>query len=233
MLNWFDSLSFVEFMLVLSAANVAMYVGSWVIVKLAQRVFASRMMNEHPVVVTRHDLLLSLFIVVVNIAVGIPGWWLWKAGYIELREPAVWVTVIDTLIVFFFFDLMMYLLHRMMHVGIFFRLFHGRHHDHVDVNGISFYVMNPAEALGFALLLIALLMVWSMSLYALLLFVFFNWAYGTMAHSGIPVRNRWLAWCVGDSTFHHRHHSHMRGNYGFFTSAWDRLFGTCIPMNKS
>lgn len=146
MLNWFNSLTFIEFFIVLSAANVAMYVGSWVIVKLTQRLFAARMMNVQPAVVTKRDLLLSLFIVAINIAVGIPGWMLWKAGYIELREPSILATVIDTLIIFFFFDLMMYLLHRMMHFGPFYRMIHGRHHDHIDVNGISFYVMNPAEA---------------------------------------------------------------------------------------
>ncbi len=231
MLNWFENLSFIQFMIVLSIANVAMYVGSWLIVRQVQRVYAARNMNERQAIVTRRDLLLSLVIVVINIAVGVPGWWLWREGHIVLTEPAIWVTLLDGLIIFLVFDFAMYALHRLMHTGWLYRTFHGRHHDHVDVSGISFYVMNPAEALGFALILIGLLWVRPMSLHALLVFVFFNWAYGTMGHSGVPIRSRWLVWCVGDSAFHHRHHTQMRGNYGFYSSIWDRLFGTRLKTD--
>ena len=86
--------------------------------------------------------------------------------------------------------------------------------------------MTPAEAVGFGVLLILFLVIRPFSIHALFAYLFFNWAYGTMGHSGVPIRNRALAWCVGDTAFHHKHHTAMRGNYGFYTGFWDRLFGT-------
>ena len=71
---------------VLSAANVAMYAASWLLVAGVQFAFADRNLNQEPVRVTRSDFALSLLIVAINIAVGLPGWWLWQAGWITLTH---------------------------------------------------------------------------------------------------------------------------------------------------
>jgi sterol desaturase/sphingolipid hydroxylase (fatty acid hydroxylase superfamily) len=40
----------------------------------------------------------------------------------------------------------------------------------------------------------------------------------------------WVRWrltrSIGTSTFHARHHERPEGNYGFYTTVWDRLLGT-------
>lgn len=227
MLNWFENLSFWQFLTVLAAANVLMYLGSWGIVFLIQRL-SSRTLNRQEAHVSPGDYWLSLLIVFLNIAVGIPGWWLWKNGVINLVEKPVLPTLLDLFLIFLYFDFSMYILHRLMHFGWLYRNFHSRHHDHVDVNGISFYLMNPAEALGFALFLILFLTIRPFSFHALMIYLFINWLYGTMGHSGITIQNRVLAWCVGDTEFHHVHHSQLVGNYGFYTGFWDRLFRTRV-----
>ena len=228
MLDWFHSLTAWQFVGVLSAANVAMYAASWLLVAGVQFAFADRNLNQEPVRVTRSDFALSLLIVAINIAVGLPGWWLWQAGWITLTHSGPLRCLLDLAGIVFFFDVAMYALHRVMHWGWLYRWFHGRHHDHVDVSGISFYVMNPLEAIGFGLLLVLFLTLYSMNFYALLWFLFFNWLYGTMGHCGVPVEHPALAWLVGDTEFHHKHHQQHRGNYGFYTGIWDRLFGTAI-----
>ena len=88
--------------------------------------------------------------------------------------------------------------------------------------------MNPVEAVGFGFLLIGFLMVRPFSFHAMMVYLLFNWIYGTMGHCGVPIKNRVLSWCVGDTEFHHQHHANMRGNYGFYTGLWDRLFGTAV-----
>ncbi len=228
MLNWFENLPFLEFVGILSIANILMYFGSWSIVRLVQFLFSEQSLNKSDAIVTRADYLLSFLIVLINIAVGIPGWWLWKAGYIQLESRALVLTCLDVFIAFAYFDLAMYFLHRLLHVGWLYRILHRRHHAHVDVNGISFYIMNPAEALGFGVMLIALLLVRPFSIHALMIFLFFNWVYGTMGHSGIPIKNRLLSWCVGDTKFHHTHHAKLTGNFGFYTGIWDRIFKTVV-----
>lgn len=226
MLQWFAELSFPAFLALLSAANVLMYVGSWAAVSILQRVFRSRMLNAAEAKPTRREYVLSFVIVLINIAVGVPGWFFWKAHAIDLRDSGPAFVALDLLLLLIYFDFAMYALHRLMHQGPLYRFIHSKHHDHVDVNGISLYVMNPAESLGFGALLIVFLMLHPTNLYALLGFLTLNWAYGTMGHSGIPIRSALLRWLVGDTEFHHRHHARLRGNFGFYTPLWDRLFGT-------
>ncbi|MCA9067427.1 MAG: sterol desaturase family protein [Planctomycetaceae bacterium] len=231
MLNWFENLSFLQFLAILSAANVLMYLCSWGTVFLIQR-FATQTLNQHAARVTANDYWLSIAIVVINILVGIPGWWLWKQGIISLVEKPILSTVLDLVLIFLYFDFSMYVLHRLMHIGWLYRYFHSRHHDHVDVNGISLYLMNPLEALGFAGFLILFLAIRPYSFHALMIYLFINWLYGTMGHSGITIRNQVLAWCVGDTEFHHVHHSQLVGNYGFYSGLWDRIFRTHVSSDS-
>ena len=80
MLTWFRELTFSQFLLLLCVANIAMYVGSWAGIASLQRLFAKSTMNAQSALVSRRDILLSLFILSINVGVGIPGWWLWKHG---------------------------------------------------------------------------------------------------------------------------------------------------------
>lgn len=228
MLRWFSELSFMNFLAVLTASNVLMYVGSWALVHLIQIAFRGRLLNADEARPTAREYVLSMIIVAINIAVGIPGWLLWKANWIELKDNGFASFALDLALLLIFFDFWMYALHWLMHQGFAYRWIHSKHHDHVNVNGISLYVMNPAEAIGFGALLIAFLLAHATHLYALLMYLVLNWAYGTMGHSGIAIRSRILRWMVGDTEFHHRHHDTKNGNYGFYTSIWDRLFGTAL-----
>ena len=229
MLSWFSTLSFTQFFALLAIANLLMYLGSWGLVALIQRVFRDRVLNDGDASPTLSDYLLSIAIVIINICVGIPGWFLWKAQRIELTDNGALSAFFDVLLLLLFFDFSMYALHRMMHFGPAYRFIHSKHHDHVNVNGISLFVMNPAESIGFGVLLIGFLMLHPTNFYALLFYLWLNWAYGTTSHSGITIRSRVLRWMVGDSDFHHRHHSSGRiGNFGFYTPFWDRLFGTAL-----
>ena len=228
MLLWFSALPFAHFLAVLAAANLLMYLGSWSIVSAVQRMCGAQTLNSAAAKPTRREYALSFLIVLINISVGVPGWLLWKAHRIELLDNGVLYFLLDVFVLLFYFDFSMYVLHRLMHQGPLYRIFHSKHHDHVNVNGISLYVMNPAEAWGFGLLLIGFLMVHPTNLYALLFFLTLNWAYGTMGHSGVPIHSRVLRWLIGDTEFHHRHHSKKVGNFGFYTPVWDNLFGTRI-----
>jgi lathosterol oxidase len=228
MLTWFDGLALGEFVALLTLANVGMYVGSWGLVSALQRGARESALNVATPRVTRGELGLSLAIVAVNIAVGLPGWWLWRAGAITLVEGSWLAAVGHLLLIVAVFDVSMYVLHRLAHTDALYRRLHASHHAQVDVSGLSLYIMNPAEALGFGALLIGLLLVVDLDIRALLAFLTLNWAYGTLGHSGVRFESRVLRWLAGDSAFHHAHHSRGGGNYGFFTPVWDRLLGTTV-----
>ncbi|MBY0503656.1 MAG: sterol desaturase family protein [Bryobacteraceae bacterium] len=141
--------------------------------------------------------------------------------------------MLDGAMMFVYFDLCLYVLHRLMHTTWLYEAAHRRHHDHTNVSGISLYVMNPLEAAGFGLLLILFLLGHSCSIEALLGFLFLNWLYGTIGHSALPISGGLLSWFVGDAAFHHRHNVEQNCNFGFFTGVWDRLWRTLAEALKS
>lgn len=225
-LDWFRELSFREDLAVLVAANLLMYVGAFGLVALLQRQLPARLLNEGTTPLSAGDVLLSLGVVVVNVLVGVAGWWLWTSGRLELREASVAVAMLDLLLLVAWFDVTLYAFHRLLHTPALFRAVHARHHEHRDVNGLSLFVMNSAEAAGFGLLLILALRLHRFDVRAVLGFLFLNWLFGTVGHSGLRFRSRLLRWLAGDSVFHHRHHATRAGNFGFFTPLWDRWLGT-------
>jgi len=226
LLPWFKELTFLPFLSLLVVTNIVMYVGSWAGIATLQRLFAKSTMNAEAALVSRRDVLLSLVILSINIGVGVPGWWLWKHGYIVLVERPFLFAVLDGAMMFVYFDLSMYALHRLMHSTWLYGIAHRRHHDHTNVSGISLYVMNPVEAVGFGLMLILFLMARACSMDAVIAFLFLNWLYGTVGHSALPISGGLLSWFVGNASFHHRHHAEQYCNFGFFTGVWDRVCGT-------
>jgi sterol desaturase/sphingolipid hydroxylase (fatty acid hydroxylase superfamily) len=61
-----------------------------------------------------------------------------------------------------------------------------------------------------------------------------NLGSGMVGHLGVePFPGSWarrrVLRHIGTSTFHAGHHHYGRGNFGFYTLIWDRLFGTLHP----
>ena len=225
-LGWFEALDFAQFLGVLVAANLLMYVGSLGLVAWLQHSLPARRLNAGAAPVSRGDVLLSLAVVAVNVLVGVAGWLPWKRGAITLRDGGAGGALLDLLLLVAYFDLTLYAFHRLLHTEPLFRLAHGRHHAHRDVSGLSLFVMNPVEAAGFGALLIGALVVRDFDVKAVIGFLALNWLFGTVGHSGLRFDSAALRWLAGDSVFHHRHHATGRSNFGFFTPLWDRWLGT-------
>ena len=76
-----------------------------------------------------------------------------------------------------------------------------------------------------------LLMVLPFNAYAIAVYLTVNLVFGLAGHLGIePLperwRNSWVVPYLGSSTFHHDHHRDVGYNFGFYTTVWDRVFGT-------
>ena len=204
-----------------------MFVASWGLVWFLVKKFPERLIHEMPAT-SKGDLFQAGITAALNIAACIPGYYLWKAEFIVFRESTVLDTISGLFVMFLYFDFGMYWLHRISHQRFVYPIVHEVHHRHKSVNGVSLYVMHPAEAAGFAMLLMVFLVLFSVSIYTLMIFLTFNWLYGTMGHSGLRFKNRLLIWVAGDSEFHNRHHALLKGNFGFFTGYWDGLFKTSL-----
>jgi len=61
---------------------------------------------------------------------------------------------------------------------------------------------------------------------------------GLYVHSGLEFFPRWwnktwlTKWFI-TATFHDQHHRNFKGNYGGYTTLWDRLCGTVRPTFES
>ncbi len=165
----------------------------------------------------------------VNVAVILPAWWLWKQEIVVLRPASLGHGLVEVLYLLGFIDLVMYCAHRLFHQGALYRWFHSWHHQDDSPTSAQLFVMHPGEALGFGLAILAAISLWSISLPALSMFLFLNVLFGTFGHlpeSELGVVASRLTPLVWISRFHQDHHRFPNTNYGFFSPSWDRLART-------
>ena len=184
--------------------------------------------------ITRSDILLAGVCNNLNSSVAVVGWLLWKHGYIVITFPGPFRTLLDTLIYLLVMDAGMYVSHRAAHIPLIFNWVHRTHHEHVETNALSLFVLSPFEVLGFGAMVIAVLLLIPLSGAAILLYLTLNITFGTMGHLGVePLPPKWMRRLylrqLGTSTFHCQHHTTRHTNFGFYTVIWDRLFGTLNP----
>jgi lathosterol oxidase len=234
MLDLLRSFSTLEFYLFTLAMNVVIFSTSIIACGWLGRTFADSSLFEETQPVTRFDMMIAGVCVALNAAVGLAGWHLWEAGWIRLSEPSWGRTILDVVVLLLAMDIGMYWAHRIAHHPRLYPLFHNLHHTHDSTNPISLFVLHPFEVVGFGGLLLAVLLVYPVSVYALLIYLTLNIAWGTLGHSGVEpfppafAHKFYLNW-FGTSTFHAEHHQTPGYNYGFYTLFWDKLFGTLHP----
>lgn len=202
---------------VLIGANILMYV-----LTICISYSWSKFYNHKTLELTKHDLYNSLTVVLVNILVAIPGYFLFLNNYISFTTNSSLIT--DFIILFFVFDLAMYVLHLISHYVWPFKTIHGKHHSHEYFNAISLYVMEPTESLLFGVLLTVCALFLELNFYSFLSFLFLNWWLGVIGHLNTTSTKQ--PFLFGNHVFHKAHHQEGNKNFGFYTVIWDRIFGT-------
>lgn len=182
--------------------------------------------KDHPL--SRADLYLSFVTVICNTFVMLLGVYLWKINWISLNPDhsalAVSAEVVALLLLM---DFLMYLFHYAAHIPLVYRILHGKHHEHVSTNYLSLFVLHPLESIGFGVMMLILLMGYDFSVISITVYLMINLIWGTIGHLNReffpPQLDRFF---IGTTRFHNLHHSDETRNFGFYTSIWDRLFGT-------
>ena len=85
--------------------------------------------------------------------------------------------------------------------------------------------MHPVEAAGFSTVMVALMLLWPVSVPAIAIFFALNLLIGTVAHVPLVALGA-LDNVLGVSRLHQTHHEDPDTNFGFFTQIWDRALGT-------
>ncbi len=132
------------------------------------------------------------------------------------------------------FDTYFYWLHRLMHVEPIYTWVHKIHHKSISPNPLTTLSVSPLESFingGFVPLFTSLLFVHSATM---ALIGPTNIIMGFYVHSGFEFFPRWwnkswlTKWFI-TATFHDQHHRYFKGNYGGYTTVWDRICGTVRP----
>jgi sterol desaturase/sphingolipid hydroxylase (fatty acid hydroxylase superfamily) len=151
------------------------------------------------------------------------------------HEPASpWVVALEYVLYFLGFDTYFYWLHRAMHVEPVYTWVHKLHHRSISPNPLTTLSVSPVESLingGFVPLFTALLMVHDSTM---ALITPTNIIMGLYVHSGIEFfpswwNRSWLTKWFITATFHDQHHRFFKGNYGGYTTIWDRICKTVRP----
>ncbi|MBN8219483.1 MAG: sterol desaturase family protein [Spirochaetes bacterium] len=230
LLEWLWQQSFVSASAVFFALNILIFAGALAAGKFIDHFFNPGKENAGRFTAT--ELLLSCSTVCINSAITSGGWLLWKAGVIRLNTQAAWWQILrDTAVLVLAMDLALYILHRIAHIPLFYKIAHYKHHEYKEVTVLTLFVMSPLEALGFGTLWVFTLCFFSFSIEAVALFLNMNLYFGITAHAGTaiyPERLRRFVSALGFTypDFHRLHHENERVNMGFYTRIWDVLLKT-------
>ncbi|WP_196954697.1 sterol desaturase family protein [Hymenobacter guriensis] len=183
----------------------------------------------HPV--SRQEMWLAACTLLLNTCITYAGFWLWQQGLILIRTDVSYRFILDFLVLFLGMDLAMYVFHYLIHHSVLYRWVHGLHHHYTSPQPIDLFVLHPIETVGFGGLWLLLMYVYPASFAAIVAYLTVNVLFGVLGHCGVePFPASWarhpLLKHLGSSGFHFQHHQHDTYNFGFYTSLWDRLFGT-------
>ncbi len=158
-------------------------------------------------------------------------------GLLSRVEAPVWL---ETLVVIFVLDLLIYAQHVVTHhVPLLWQL-HKVHHADLDLDATSGLRFHPIEiALSMGVKSIAAILLGATA-EAIVLFEIVLNVTAIFSHSNLrlPIGfDRWLRWLIVTPDMHRVHHSILmeetKSNYGFSCPWWDRLFGTYRAQPKA
>ncbi len=159
------------------------------------------------------------------------------------NEPTtLGVVALEFALYFFLFDTWFYWGHRLMHIEPFYKWMHKTHHISTSTNPLTSTSVTPLEAflngsfVSFFLVALTLLsrafdFVSPIHTTTLALILPTSIMMGFYVHSGFEFlpswwNRTWLTKWFISATFHDQHHRYFTGNFGGYTTIWDRLCGT-------
>lgn len=201
---------------------------------LLRRRYRDRRVTAPAPALGRLEIGLAALTILLNTAITFAGLLLWREGIITFTRPGVLRALLDAALLFFVMDAAMYVLHRLGHLPLFYPLLHRTHHRFDRPRPLTLFVLNPAETLSFGVLWLAVVSLYDASWLGMAIYLVLNVVFGAVGHLGVePLPGRWpripVLGALTGATFHGQHHGDLRYNYGFYTTLWDRLFGTLAP----
>jgi sterol desaturase/sphingolipid hydroxylase (fatty acid hydroxylase superfamily) len=215
----------------------AAVVGTFILSVLWEAVSPRRLVNEHSIARWRHNITLSLvnqvvvywLSVVATLAVA---WWAARTGTGLLTKFDIGFGV-ALLITALTFELLAYLLHRLLHRVRWLWRIHSVHHSDTELDFTTTYRNHPLEVILVALATAPVTALLAPPVAVVVAYQMTRASVNILAHSNIYLPeslDRWLRCLIVTPDFHRCHHSDdqrfTNSNYGAFLPLFDYLFGT-------
>lgn len=234
-LHWLWNLTWQQAALFMLAGNaaaffLALFGGNWAVDR-----WAAYKVAGPPPPLTRFETGLAAVNLVISAVVAFIGWLLWKAGWIIMRPASFGGALLDTALLLLVMDFAMYWGHRVAHHRLLFPWIHSWHHRYDNPRPLTLFVLHPLENFTFGgMWLLAISgagVAGGFTSYGMLIYLTLNIGFGICGHLGVqPFRKSLtrlpLLRNFAGSHFHATHHADETRNFGFYTSIWDRLWGT-------
>lgn len=226
-----DDMPYGQAALVFLAQNVLVFAASVIVGALLIRHFADARVTPAPSAMEPLEVGLAISTVVLNAAITFAGLVLYRSGVIVIATSVGVLRVLrDVVVLIVAMDLAMYVLHRLAHHRWLMPILHSAHHRYAHPRPLTLFVLHPFETLAFGALWLAVLTIYETTWLGVAIYLTLNLAFGTIGHLGVEPtpalrRHPALRW-IASSTFHAGHHVTTETNFGFYTTVWDRLFGT-------
>jgi sterol desaturase/sphingolipid hydroxylase (fatty acid hydroxylase superfamily) len=227
-LKIFEQFGWMQWILFSIAVNIFLYLFSIGLYIFIEKTCRKNQLQDFNHPINQSDFYTSFLTIICNCLVMLLGVFLWKYNLIKL-DPYFSVSSIalETVVLVLLMDFCMYLFHYAAHLPFVCKFLHGKHHEHVNTNFLSLFVLHPIETIGFGLMILALLICYDFSVVSITLYLFINLVWGTIGHLNKEFfPSKFNTYFVGTTQFHNQHHVDETKNFGFYTSIWDRLFGT-------
>ena len=185
----------------------------------------------------RHGLI-NISIVTLT-TMGLMAWWK-DIGWITFDTgPVSWTTILwQYALSFFLFDAYFYWVHRLMHREPFYGWIHKLHHRSTAPVPITSWSMSPVEGIIEGIFTPVFLVVFTVHEATVAFIVPTAMLMGLYVHCGFELlpswwNRSWLTKWFIPASFHDEHHHYFTGNFGGYTTIWDRLCGTMRPKYEA
>ncbi|WP_207532484.1 sterol desaturase family protein [Desertivirga arenae] len=166
--------------------------------------------------------------VIINTFVTYLGFLLWNYGLIHIHLTLDFSVLTDFIFTVLLMDLLVWLLHFILHKKPFFEKIHYVSHISKKINPASLFVIHPIECLMLGFLWLSVLLVFTLNIFSIILFLVFHVILGIIANLGTSIPssgNHFLSVFISPA-FRMEHCKRGSGNFGFYTKVWDNLFKT-------
>lgn len=176
---------------------------------------------------------LSVYLIPLSLIGVVQKQFGYSAMYLNIEDRGLAYFVLSIFLFAALIDTSFYWVHRWMHGRTLMRKNHLVHHASYNINPLTSYSTDWAEALTTMLPFMVAIFVIPWHPLALLIFSLYGIFNAGYLHLGYDFayerrrKNPILKW-HNTSTHHAAHHHHFDGNYGLYFTFWDKVMGTEI-----